>query len=231
MNWASSVASAGSRSMSGWWRSGVVASPGPDEAVGVGAGLDDGAVEGEAVDDGGAEAGVGEGLGPAAEALVGRDRDAGFLFSFGQDLEQELGAAAAVPREMSRWDLPVPESPIRQSGWPLRIQSQLARVLARAALTAGLASKSKSASHFWRGNPAALAVLALGHEQLGEEAPVRQLVPLGLAGGLGERGADGGQAQDAAGGVDRGVGGLLGHRAGAGHEGPSVVRRWRSSWS
>jgi hypothetical protein len=44
---------------------------------------------------------------------------------------------------MSRWDLPVPESPIRHSGWPLRIQSQLARVLTSAGLMAGLASKSK----------------------------------------------------------------------------------------
>jgi hypothetical protein len=67
---------------------------GAGQAVGVGAGLDDVAAEGEAVDDGGAEAGVGEGLGPAAEALVGRDRDAGFLFPLGEDLEQQLGAAA-----------------------------------------------------------------------------------------------------------------------------------------
>ena len=37
------------------------------EAVGVGAGLDDGAVEGEPVDDRGAEPGVGEGLGPAGD--------------------------------------------------------------------------------------------------------------------------------------------------------------------
>ena len=63
------------------------------EAVGVGAGFEDGAAEGEAVDDGGAQAGVGEGLGPA----------------------------------MSMCDLPVPESPIRQSGCPFWIQSQLVR--------------------------------------------------------------------------------------------------------
>jgi hypothetical protein len=30
-----------------------------------------------------------------AERLVGGDRDAGFLFPLGQDLEEELGAAAA----------------------------------------------------------------------------------------------------------------------------------------
>jgi len=44
---------------------GLLGSAGLGEAVGVGAGLDDVAAEGEAVDDGGAEAGVGEGLGPA----------------------------------------------------------------------------------------------------------------------------------------------------------------------
>jgi hypothetical protein len=48
---------------------------GSGEAVGVGAGLDDVADEGESVDDGGAGARVGEGLGPAAEGLVGGDRD------------------------------------------------------------------------------------------------------------------------------------------------------------
>ena len=57
---------------------------------------------------------------------------------------------------MSRWDLPVPESPIRHSGCPLRIQSQVARVWMVAGLMFGLASKSKSASHLSRGNPAAL---------------------------------------------------------------------------
>ena len=47
--------------------------------------------------------------------------------------------AAAVPRAMSRWDLPVPESPIRQSGWPLRTQSQVARTAITAGLMPGLA--------------------------------------------------------------------------------------------
>jgi hypothetical protein len=41
------------------------------EAVGVGAGFDDRAVEGETVHDGGAEPRVGEGFGPAGEGLVG----------------------------------------------------------------------------------------------------------------------------------------------------------------
>ena len=64
------------------------------EPVAGGAGLDDLAVEGESVDDGGAEPRVGEGLGPAGERLVGGDRDGGLLLAFGEDLEQQLGAAA-----------------------------------------------------------------------------------------------------------------------------------------
>ena len=63
------------------------------EAVAAGAGLDDVPAEGEAVDDGGAEPGVGEGPGPAAEAVVAGDRDGGLLLPFGQDLEQQFGAA------------------------------------------------------------------------------------------------------------------------------------------
>ena len=43
------------------------------EAVAGGAGLDDVPAEGEPVDDGGAQPGVGEGLGPAGERLVGGD--------------------------------------------------------------------------------------------------------------------------------------------------------------
>ncbi len=70
-----------------WVRAGV------GEAVAAGSGLDDVAAEGEAVDDGGAEPGVGEGLGPAAEAVVAGDRDRVLFFAFGQDLEEQLGAA------------------------------------------------------------------------------------------------------------------------------------------
>ena len=55
---------------------------------------DDLAVEGEPVDDGGAESGVGGGLGPAGERLVGGDRDGRFLLPLGEDLEQQLGPAA-----------------------------------------------------------------------------------------------------------------------------------------
>jgi len=43
--------------------------------------------------DGCAEARVGEGFGPAGEGLVGRDRDGGFLFAFGEDLEEKICAA------------------------------------------------------------------------------------------------------------------------------------------
>jgi hypothetical protein len=71
MSWtvsASSMASAVSRLMLGMAVPGVrpAGRRGGGEAVGVGAGLDDVAAEGDAVDDGGAEAGVSEGLGPAA---------------------------------------------------------------------------------------------------------------------------------------------------------------------
>jgi hypothetical protein len=72
----------------------LCACAGGGEAVGVGAGLDDGSVEGEAVDDGCAEAGVGEGFGPAAEGFVRGDGDAVLLLAFGQDLEEEFGAVA-----------------------------------------------------------------------------------------------------------------------------------------
>ena len=64
------------------------------ESVGVGAGFDDLAGEGEAVDDRGAQARVGEGLVPGGEGFVGGDGDRGAFFSFGEDLEEQSGAAA-----------------------------------------------------------------------------------------------------------------------------------------
>jgi hypothetical protein len=121
--------------------------------------------------------------------------------------------AASVPRAMSRWDLPVPESPIRQQ-----------RFLAGEPGGPDLAF-----------GPAAGAVVALGHEQLGEEAAVGHLLAGGGLGEVGELGADGGQVQHAAGLLDGGVGGLLGQSAaGLGGHGrvPScAVRVRRSSWS
>src|SRR3954454_23683895 len=98
---------------------------------------------------------------------------------------------------MSRWDLPVPESPIRQSGSPAVTQAPVARGLMVAGVIAGVASKSKSSSHFCRGEargvgakleprepllwgkagglappcrPAAVTVVAFGEQQLGEES-------------------------------------------------------------
>ena len=116
----------------------------------------------------------------------------------------------------------MPESPIRHSGWPLRTQSQVARVWMVAGLMLGLASKSKSAQPLLAGEPggldpavgaAAVAVVAFGHQQFGEEPAVGQLFAGGGVGELGELGADGGQPQHPAGLVDRGVGGLLGQSA------------------
>src|SRR5487761_698678 len=81
----------------GRWRSGpggLVAGPGGAQPVGVGAGLDDVGFVGELVDDRGAEPGVGEGGGPFGEGGVGGDRDGGAFLAFGEDLEQQLGAAA-----------------------------------------------------------------------------------------------------------------------------------------
>jgi hypothetical protein len=63
------------------------------EPVALGAGLDDVGVEGEPVDDGGDEARLGDDRAPLAERQVRRDGDGCFLFAFGEDLEQQLGAA------------------------------------------------------------------------------------------------------------------------------------------
>ena len=60
------------------------------EPVAGGAGLDDVGAVGDAVDDSGCEAFVGEGFGPFAERRVGRDRDGGAFFAFGEDLEEEF---------------------------------------------------------------------------------------------------------------------------------------------
>ena len=73
--------------------SGCLAGPGGAEAVGLGAGFEDGRVVGDAVDDGGDEAGVGEDGSPFAERQVCPDGDGGFFVSFGDDLEEEFGAA------------------------------------------------------------------------------------------------------------------------------------------
>src|SRR5262249_49673559 len=74
------------------WASGVRWFAGA-EPVGLGAGLEDVGVEGDPVDDGGNEPGVGEDGSPFAERQVRADRDRGFLVPFGDDLEQQFGAA------------------------------------------------------------------------------------------------------------------------------------------
>ena len=50
-------------------------------------------VEGDPVDDRGDQAGVGKDGAPFAERQVGPDRDGGSLVPFGDDLEEQLGAA------------------------------------------------------------------------------------------------------------------------------------------
>src|ERR1700735_4468347 len=72
---------------------GAVGGLGGAEPVGLGAGLEDVGVEGDPVDDRGDQAGVGEDGAPFAEREIGPDRDRGLLFSFGDDLEEQLGAS------------------------------------------------------------------------------------------------------------------------------------------
>jgi len=55
--------------------------------------LDDVGVEGQSIDDGGDEAWVRDHGAPLAEGKVAGGSDGGFLFAFGDDLEQQLGAA------------------------------------------------------------------------------------------------------------------------------------------
>jgi hypothetical protein len=72
------------------------------QAVAGGAGFDDVAGEGEPVDDGRAEPWVGEGLGPAGEGFVGGDGDGVAFLAFGQDLEEQFGAAAVQAEVLGR---------------------------------------------------------------------------------------------------------------------------------
>ena len=55
---------------------------------------------------------------------------------------------------MSRWVLPVPESPIKHNGCPALTQAQVANCPMTAGLMAGLASKENSSNRFGRGKPA-----------------------------------------------------------------------------
>src|SRR5262249_22604532 len=74
----------------GLWPGGALSG---GRAVRPGSGFDGLGGEGDAVDDGGDEAGVGEDGSPFAEGQVGPDRDGGSFLAFGDDLEQQLGAA------------------------------------------------------------------------------------------------------------------------------------------
>lgn len=96
-----------------------------------------------------------------------------------------------------------------QSGWPFLIHSQLARVFTVAGSMVGVASKSNGRRDFSRGNPAALIldppfrtsvgpVVALRHQQLGEEAATGQLVLGRLVGDVGELVADRRQSRQTA---------------------------------
>jgi len=78
---------------------------GVGESVGGGAGFDDLSGEGQAVDDGRTQAWVGEGFCPGGERLVGGDRDGRAYLALGENLEQQLRAAAVqlqVPHFLSQ---------------------------------------------------------------------------------------------------------------------------------
>lgn len=75
----------------------VLVGAGVGDSVGLGAGFDDASAEGDAVGDDGAEAWVGEGFGPGAEAFVGGDGQRVLLLPLGEDLEEEFGLAGAAP--------------------------------------------------------------------------------------------------------------------------------------
>jgi hypothetical protein len=66
-------------------------------------------------------------------------------------LTRKPDIAASVPSAIRRWDLPVPESPIKHSGWPLLTHSHLAWVWTTAGSMLGLALKSKPRRDFSRG--------------------------------------------------------------------------------
>ena len=78
---------------------------------------------------------------------------------------------------------------------------------------------------------AAGPIVALGHEQFGEEAAVGHLVAGGGFGEIGELGSDSGQAQQPAGGIHCGVSGLFGQSSVATGHDPVPSARRRRSWS
>jgi hypothetical protein len=78
--------------------------------------------------------------------------------------------------------LPVPESPTRQSGSPLRTQPQVAKVLIIAELMFGLASKSKSVNYMIHGTPWIADLLTLFDFEIARAAD-EPIEPVTLPGG------------------------------------------------
>lgn len=103
----------------GQWSGGV------GEAVGVGSGLDDRAVEHEAVDDRGAETRVGERLGPVGERLIGRDRHRCLLLALSEHLEEQFGAAAVELHVSELGLLPISGEAARDHGFLLGSDHQI----------------------------------------------------------------------------------------------------------
>src|SRR4029450_2357195 len=137
-----------------------------------------------------------------------------------------------MPTPMSRWVLPVPESPRSTRGWPRSIQLPAASAARVAGGTPGAAAWSKSLRRLTRGKWASLigrsrrrgsrvAVSALGSSSMYARRGARQAAAVGslvAGGGVGELAgecADRGQVQRTAGDADRGVRGGLGQRADA----------------
>src|SRR5205085_3572842 len=65
------------------------------EAVRVGTGFDDGAIEVSRFHDSRAQARVGEGFGPTVKRFVGSDRNGVLLLPFGKDLKEEFRSVSA----------------------------------------------------------------------------------------------------------------------------------------
>ena len=132
--------------------------------------------------------------------------------------------AAWAPNAISRWLLPVPESPIKQSGSPLAIQAQVARWRSPPARRWGsrrsrsLSAASPAGTRRPRGQRAgasAVPVIALGQQEFGQEPRVAEPAPGARPRRPRRPVPDGGQPQHPAGLVDRGVGGVLGQLVGA----------------
>lgn len=100
---------------------------------------------------------------------------------------------------MSRWDLPLPESPIRQSSRPFLTHSQVARGVDDRSVDVpvGLEVEGPQRILPWElrrldapvrsgGGP----VVALGHQRFGEEPAIGHLVPGGCFGQFGELGPE-----------------------------------------